>query len=258
MRKHCVFCGSHEKMTREHVVPEWLEGVIDRPEGFILTHFGSHHPTRSRRTGKLDVVARQVCEPCNVTWMSALESACSPLLTPMIRGQSRNLSEQDQRLIASWSYKTALMFSFTAAGGALPAGHYQRFFAEREPPPTTAVRLGAYVGSDRWVMWVFRQGLVRGKPNPGVLEQRPDGYCTTFIFGHLVVQVLDHFFPQNRSSEDLAVTRAIFTEVWPASGSVQSWPPTYIMDDGLAQAVAKVISPHAFAWQWKPLSTEKG
>jgi hypothetical protein len=42
-----------------------------------------------------------VCRQCNSGWLSELEAAVKPLLTPMIRGDRQTLGPEDQRIVAA-------------------------------------------------------------------------------------------------------------------------------------------------------------
>ena len=50
-----------------------------------------------------------VCAHCNNGWMSALEVSVQPYLTPLLTGQRVELSREALRLIAKWTYKTAMV-----------------------------------------------------------------------------------------------------------------------------------------------------
>jgi hypothetical protein len=50
-----------------------------------------------------------VCERCNNTWMSELESRAKPYLEPMLHDHGRLLHEGGQRTLATWALKTSMM-----------------------------------------------------------------------------------------------------------------------------------------------------
>jgi hypothetical protein len=63
----CLFCGSTASVSREHVIPRWvnkelgIRGVVEERSG------------TARRLDALSVVLPQVCIECNTGWMHKLE-----------------------------------------------------------------------------------------------------------------------------------------------------------------------------------------
>ena len=107
-------------------------------------HFGSQAPelaprkTREFSKSKFGLRVHAACEiKCNGSWMSDLEVKAKPLITPAIQGRPIFLTTIDQqRTVASWGLKTAMMVNCARPGGAqglVPPEHYQAH-KKKEPP----------------------------------------------------------------------------------------------------------------------------
>ena len=99
MPKGCIFCGG-AALTREHVWPAWfLKEHAKTP--VVMERTGSRTVTLPMAT--LQLVLRRVCASCNNEWMSRLENAAKPLLSPVIRGlpDERIYYHQDERQVFS-------------------------------------------------------------------------------------------------------------------------------------------------------------
>jgi hypothetical protein len=95
--KHCIFCGSDKRRSREHIWSRWLHKHIPGPR--TQRHIRSG---KSYQGDLTSVSLRVVCEKCNSGWMSAAEEAAKPILLPLIRGQPCVLSEKTQAVLARW------------------------------------------------------------------------------------------------------------------------------------------------------------
>jgi hypothetical protein len=89
---------------------------------------------------------RCVCTDCNAGWMSEIESAAQPILTPMIEGNAVSLTISDQEILAKW-----LGLKGICAQHALPPGRprpeWARAYALNKCPPTHwQIRIGKYTG----------------------------------------------------------------------------------------------------------------
>jgi hypothetical protein len=137
----CAFCGSTKRPRgREHVFADWLNS-IGLESGQVEIHTGRLNRVARRWTTEgFTATVRAVCDDCNHGWLSQLEGAAKPVLTPLILGQSTELSVDDQRLIAVWAFKTALVAMLSsseeqrAQGYGVPVAEYQALYARRGHP----------------------------------------------------------------------------------------------------------------------------
>jgi hypothetical protein len=161
MPRSCIFCG-RTPVTREHVMPRWLTAVLPeqarfrgQDQQFVLQPPGGARsrlvlPHREMREPFNAMTVKAVCAKCNGGWMNALEEAARPVLTSLIKGESRQLEIDDVETIATWTVKTALMAQLTGVEYAAGLGAvYQVFYDERKPPQNSAVWAAA-TGAEDW------------------------------------------------------------------------------------------------------------
>jgi hypothetical protein len=150
MARKCVFCGG-EPVTLEHVWPAWARALYGNASSFDYELTRRGEPTRKWAAVGMDVEVKATCEGCNSGWMAALEGRSKDVLTPMADGRYRILHANDQKLLALWALKTALMFKCVdrSSEGFNPA-HYESLY-EHLPglPPRAYVLLGRFDPSDQ-------------------------------------------------------------------------------------------------------------
>ena len=116
---NCPFCGERRRETVEDAWPRWLNKVMLDPQGAGQAHDisivdGVPMVRRRRKVVSYNTErVRGICADCNNGWMSRLESAAKPILTPMILGEPVTLSTADQQVVAAWATKTALVLEYS-------------------------------------------------------------------------------------------------------------------------------------------------
>ncbi|HEX2682186.1 MAG TPA: hypothetical protein VHQ03_12970 [Candidatus Dormibacteraeota bacterium] len=128
--------------------PEWLKDHAEHPTGtYGIGVEGDPDATREWTGGAFELRSRVLCEHCNKRFGDELEGPASQLFPEMFRGQSKRLAPTEQRLLAQWFYKTALMVSTTNRheASALPKAHYQDLDRSFD------LRRKAFCGSLSWL-----------------------------------------------------------------------------------------------------------
>ncbi|HJX61263.1 MAG TPA: hypothetical protein VJ578_01720, partial [Dehalococcoidia bacterium] len=103
----CIFCGG-KPLTREHLVPQWVTGVLKNDKrGFprpvmIQRTTGSGRSHEWSGGDDIDATAKCVCRQCNSGWMANLEENARPLLEKMMSGRVVRLDADRQSLVAKW------------------------------------------------------------------------------------------------------------------------------------------------------------
>jgi hypothetical protein len=145
----CAFCQQDRTLTKEHVWPQWLAGVLadDTPQPFVRAAGGAVEDTWAQPTFKQTV--RAVCANCNSGWMSQLEARAKPVLSPMIRGIALHLSADTQKLIATWALKTAIMAQCAAGEKITPVHDALWLYHDQEPPDRNVIVILARYGGRR-------------------------------------------------------------------------------------------------------------
>ncbi|MYX25828.1 hypothetical protein GTY75_03935 [Streptomyces sp. SID8381] len=236
MAATCVFCGSADTLTGEHVLGDWLSKIgldldpVPHGAGWlnrIGRELGVRPPFRQK--------VRDVCGDCNHGWMSRLEVAAQRVLTPLILGHPGRIEAADQGAIAAWVQKTALTAMLVSSeadrdrGYGLPVSEYHELYALRDelrPLPASLFWAGRYEGVRGWSIRVTPLAVrVDGLPEP----DRPQAYAVTILLGQLVLQGVR--FTTASLQVELS-TRLELPEFWPLAGPV-TWPSgTPLEDDG--------------------------
>jgi hypothetical protein len=107
----CIFC-ERRPLSEEHLFPLWLRKIVPLtgPNKHTALIFNKDYDTDELVEGTMTFAgppaARQfkiVCTSCNTGWMHELEEAVSPIISPLILGEKRILSEADQSIICKWA-----------------------------------------------------------------------------------------------------------------------------------------------------------
>lgn len=80
------------------------ELIDENPKTRAVNRHDKHTKPGELFTKKMKVV----CAPCNNEWMSGMEDAVKPLLTPIIKGEAVTLEAGDLELIARWATLKAI------------------------------------------------------------------------------------------------------------------------------------------------------
>lgn len=226
--KRCVFCGSDAALTREHVFGKWVAKTgLDLsplehhagPLNALPRHLGNQPPYRQE--------VRDVCGACNNGWMSRLESAAQPVLTPLILGDSGAIAVGDQPMIAMWAQKTALTAMLLSSkeqrdnGYGLAPSEYRALYDNREsvsPLSGSQFWVGRFEGDGAFAAVRVTPLTVRipELPEPHI----PQAYAMTIVLGALIIHGVR--FPPPARSIDAVMTYG-FPQLWPTSSQVD-WP----------------------------------
>lgn len=245
----CAFCGSTKRPRgREHVLPDWLSTIgLDLSQ--VEYHVGWLNRVPRRWTSTpFTATVRAVCDDCNHGWMSGLEGAAKPILTPLILGETKDLSADDQRLIATWAFKTALVSMLSSSGEdrargyGVPTQEYTALYSARdhpEPLPHNQFWIGYYAGERP-------PGNIRVVPLLIELDGIPEldvpaAYLVTVTIGKLLVQGVRFTTPS--LYVELTTTPEL-PRIWPTQPIVV-WPPDPHINDSSFEAMiqGKILRP---------------
>jgi hypothetical protein len=188
--RKCIFCGG-APLSREHVVPEWfrkLVGISEVRPGSVTHHTPGDATEIDFEAIPVSRTARVVCERCNNGWMSQLEQQARIILTPLLQGQSGQLSEKDLDLLARWAFKTACVIDAASPGSGegFPHEHRSLLRERDELPRRSAVWMTTWPGTT--TAWTAHWGMaVAVQPN-----EQPDeinAYGATFALGPVAFRV---------------------------------------------------------------------
>lgn len=245
---HCLFCHN-TKLTREHVIPDWIQEIIpkttDSKQKFTINQSlpSKEPPHRRPRHSHSRVLQghpisrkiKAVCEHCNTGWMSVLEDELKQRLTALVLGEKLTLSCWDQRRVATWAVKTAMTAEFLDPDSAAIAFCEREYLKlHREPPKAFFVWAGHYDGMRHSAdLHHHSTHLSIGPPTTAETSMPPNAQTTLIGLGRLFLQI---------SSSSLAgikfhlqdETVSNLRSLWPPGDSDLIWPPaTSLSDDDI-------------------------
>lgn len=219
----CRFCGADAKLTGEHVFPDWIRRATGGD--------GGAHYFRRKADGTVDqwqtlaykTKVKDVCLDCNSGWMSKIEAAVIPILTPMIfESAAAELREPESKHVATWAVLRSLVVPLASGPDDLPIEYYRTLHHHGSVLPNSAVWLGHLEGTDARTAFFLGVTL---DANVGQDRNKPAGYVATMAIGELITRVLildpriGDLGPVSNGNYDESLVR-----VWPNVDEA-SWPP---------------------------------
>jgi hypothetical protein len=234
----CIFCGN-EPTTREHLWPAWAAQLLLLHETVsvqqILQREGHPKVEREWNRQPYQEVARVVCARCNNGWMAALEGRTKELVDAMWQGRALALQHEEQRTLAAWALKTAMVFDAAHGKPWLPIVTEEErhtFAATGTLPDNLVVWLAAYLGPRPGRAWMYGAAEAT-ELNDG---ERRDGtvWGATITLGPVVVQVFYSSVPGMTDAYTLEERPAI-TLISPYRGVFNWGDREELADDALDQ-----------------------
>ncbi|SRR5712692_53174 len=219
----CRFCGAEAKLTGEHVFPDWIRKATGGDGGARYFRRKADGTVDQWQTLAYKTKVKDVCLSCNSGWMSEIEAAVIPILTPMIfDSAAAELHEPQLTYVATWAVLRSLVVPLAAGPDDLPIGYYRTLHRHRKVLPNTAVWLGHLDGTDARTAFFIGVTLDSNIDREG---DKPDGYIATMAIGELVTRVfildpgIGELGPVSNVGYDENLVR-----VWP-NVDAASWPP---------------------------------
>jgi hypothetical protein len=248
----CAFCARRDSpLHKEDVLAKWFAAEL--PGGrttSLIVRSGRRNqpPTRTHGArGHFALVHRQACQRCNNGWMSALEGAVKPILTPMIRGEVATLDVPAQRVIATWLVKTAMNYELVQQRTVnyFTADERRTMAHTQTTPDISAVFLARYLGThhathaDTPLTFYVTDGPGHESSGQQAAERasglRHEGYTFTVAVRELCLQLLMVRPHRDRGANFRVQVRgewsAASIEIWPGRNAAVSWPPENVLDD---------------------------
>jgi hypothetical protein len=232
MPRTCAFCGAPAD-SQEHVWPDWLRRATGTDEAMphvITQQRGFDEPEIIRQWDDqpYKLTVRAVCRDCNNGWMSQLEHDAQRILSGMIAGRGREMHRGEQTRLATWAFKTAVMFDRVLPEDSwiIPPAQAHALWDHLQPPPATRIWLASY--NENYVGISGMNGSEATLEGQEITDVR-NVYIRTFTMGPVVFQV---YGTTNPGLADLDVTWPIPTihQIWPFKGAV-TWRPSPAMND---------------------------
>jgi hypothetical protein len=121
---------------------------------------------RRRQGAQITRQIRVVCADCNGGWMGSLETKVRPILSPMMTGDPRTLSVEEQTTLAQWITLKTLIAEHAVDGLQTTKQEDVRAFYEHRTIPADFRIFIAPHTSDKWRLTAFRHAVDLHLPEP--------------------------------------------------------------------------------------------
>jgi hypothetical protein len=217
--KECAFCSHTGKLSAEHIVSAWMKPLFPGP---VKARYGSGDEFIR---DSMDWKAKVVCETCNNTWMSKIESEhAKPVLTPLLTGETDvPIGLAEAHSMALFAFKTAVVLDHAGRDREPFFSRRVRYaFRERQAIPSFVqmwfTAFAGHRGNGR-VLSMYHEGTDAD-------GYRLQMYCCTCAFGHLVLQVLAVKQIGSLAFRSLTPFRPeLAIPFWPRLPRGPLWPP---------------------------------
>lgn len=157
----CIFCGTVEMMTGEHIFANWTSKAVRpdnhthaaltyrykgeiRKETIDLTKFKG-----DRNIGHANMRLYVLCEECNSGWGSSLQEETSKVLKPVLDGSTWHLSNRERETVAKWLTSLIMVRQYLHPElKAIGEEVCREFFRARVPMTGLSVWVARYGGSN--------------------------------------------------------------------------------------------------------------
>jgi len=232
----CGFCGQRGKIDNEHVWADWISRALAPMK--MRIEFGRNEKVRIWIGVAINMTVLAFCQSCNSGWMSELEAATKPTLSPMLKGVPKVLGTTDERLLATWVMKTAMVAEYFNAD--------RKYFTPQErygvmktltPPPSVRIWLAHYIGKQK--AHNVSDHLRFPRASDGALVP---AFCSTLTAGQFAFQVFSYRWALAESHTFNVRAAPWYTmgrwetttllPLWPVVRDVALiWPPRHAITD---------------------------
>jgi hypothetical protein len=244
--KRCIFCGSDDKLTSEHIYGEWLKAYVPRTHNkHEFQHIKSGSPgihefadKKIKAGDPVNSQVRVVCGSCNSGWMSGLQNRAIQFLTPLVRGEFSELNIAAQTAIAAWAAMATMTSEFRKPQKIVIPQDERTWLKQKLTPPLNwRIWIGRYnreTWGGQWVRSTLNIGSKKDIEEWLTDDLRaPNVQTTTFVVGELYISVLSGPFQPLIDTWDWRTARrarARLVQIWPIKYLNIFWPPPPIPD----------------------------
>jgi hypothetical protein len=222
----CIFCDRPVGST-EYLWPEWLcRQLTDNPQFWRAQRQDVHAdpPLIAQMRNEVDLTVNCLCEQCTHGWMQRLDDDVSGFFISMIEGNKTRLSPRQQRLLARWAAKTAVVTEYVYDDPVLTPRPVREHLRRVGVHPGTQVLVGRYDGADR--LLAHERDLFRRTIDDTVYHLSQ----STLVIGKVLLQVFADPWRQSapQPAED---TSSLLVPLVPSRGGKVGWPPELAINE---------------------------
>jgi hypothetical protein len=257
--RKCIFCEANNANSREHFYSEWMHGLLPvGPQGTYTGEIIDEHP-KTRAVSRHDKRVKPgelhtkkmkvVCRICNNEWMSGIEDAAKPLLTPLIKGDAVTLDAAQLEIVAKWATLKVIVCEHDNRGTEVtPQADRTAFMADGVIPGYFNIYLLSHNCASRvgYVRTSQTVSMTNGDPVPPLEGRTKNTQQISVILGSVMLHInaarVDGFMIENNLNMPAVVGRRI----WPPNVTPLTWPgdPVLTCDQmrDLAYAMDKIMA----------------
>ena len=184
------------------------------------------------------IEAPVVCRGCNGGRMCGPDGQVKHLLQPMMLGQLRTLSPQEQSTIATWAAMKSMVLEYVWGAEQVivqPQAARTFVFRQQHPPGNMQIRIAAVESQGRPAL-IYRR-VYQLQPEHAKGAALPEfASCSTFVLGCFVIQTFG-------TSTAPTPHGSTYFVVDPPTGTSISWPPPEPLDDAALDQFAHPLQP---------------
>ena len=235
----CIFCGERRKMSKEHVIPQWVSKELAKDPRELqspITVCVDGKPTRQMPSSRvINIVTKRVCKVCNEGWMETwLERPVQPTLTSMLHGERTVLDVEARVHLAGWAAKVAMVAGYAQRPPEPVRQDWLPFMYDQHiPPPDWHVWTTGYEGATPalYERGTFTRLLPDGRPSGD------HGITMTLVVGYVAFKIVGIA----GAAPDF-LSRDHVSRLWPPfTFDALVWPPRHHLDDSTLQSFAKAF-----------------
>jgi len=250
----CIFCGLG-RLSKEHLWSEWMHGLVRAhgvPQHNVAEHYvgdkkrGVISATKKVRGGHVTTRKfRVVCRVCNNTWMSGLEEAAKPILSPLLVGGDAVLSPDMQETLAKWVVLKAMVAEQSKPQEAVFSDLDRKVFKDEGIVPQ-----GVTIWLARCFSPLWRNAFLRSSAQlalsdslpPRVIptEEKKNVQTTALGAGELFVYTIVSK-AEGLDLSYLAKVADYMLRLWPGSGDDIAAPFGHIVAEETASGIARTL-----------------
>lgn len=157
-KRKCIFCKSQHSLTREHVIPAWLQEYVGGGESveFVGTRanfFGL--PLDERRGSGNSIALKKVCAACNNGWMSRLETRFAEILPRLEADMNpKRLSKSERSTVSMWIIKTGIVVHLSSNYREILPDDFPLRMSQGKVVPGGIKVFGATLKPEDQIQWV--------------------------------------------------------------------------------------------------------
>ena len=248
----CIWCGGPD-LSKEHIWSKWTHAlvptILDGMHTRTATISSPTHPvkvieeTKDRPGSTNTIRLRVVCQRCNSGWMSAIDEAAKPILTPLIGGHPFVITRSAQKIMATWIAMKAMVAEHSRPQDiSTPQSERDHIRISRAPPLNWNVWIAKHDGSVKWKTGYARHSQTMTWAGSGPPPVRIDGtfakntQSATLGIGHLLFQVISTDVPGLVFDVPLEFQSRLW-KIWPMVSDFL-WPPGYILTETGVDSIA--------------------